>query len=351
MDFRNEIDSFTCGGTLFSSLKGKTIRCAACAHRCEIPSGKRGFCKVRYNENGDFRVPYGYVAGIQIDPIEKKPLAHFFPGSDVLTFGMLGCNFHCSFCQNWFSSQSFRDPDACSAIEKIHPISPEEIVDLAIRNQVTSIASSYNEPLISSEWAVEVFKIAKQKGIKTVFVSNGFATEEVFSLICPWLDAIKIDLKSMREERYRQMGGKLQPVLDSIRNARAMGLWVEVVTLVIPDFNDSPEELWDAGRYLASISVDIPWHVTAYHPDYKMCEGLPTSSELLQRAAEIGQEAGLRYVYAGNIPGKVGSLEDTCCPKCNQQLVRRRGYRILENKLTAEGICPYCGETIAGLFL
>ncbi len=295
-------------------------------------------------------VPHGYVAGAQMDPIEKKPFAHFLPGSEVLTFGMLGCNFHCSFCQNWHSSQVMRDNAADASIEYIQPVSAEKLVQFALVNQAASVASSYNEPTITAEWAVEIFSLAKQKGLMTAMVSNGFATPEALTYLRPHLDALKVDLKSMRDEQYKKMGGRLPPVLETIRLARELGLWVEVVTLVIPGVNDSNEELWEAGRYLSSISADIPWHVTAYHPDYKMHDAPPTPSATLQRAAEIGQEAGLRYVYAGNLPGRVGSLEDTYCPNCTKLLIQRRGYTIQQNHVTEAGACQYCGASIAGVF-
>jgi pyruvate formate lyase activating enzyme len=305
---------------------------------------------VRFNEDGELRVPWGYVAGVQVDPIEKKPFNHFLPGSKVLTFGMLGCNFHCSFCQNWVTSQAIRDPAASRYNPQITKLSAKELVAMAVSQGATALASSYNEPLITSEWAAEIFKEAKKADLKTAYVSNGYATPEVLQYLRPWLDGYKIDLKSMQERRYREMGGVLKHVLDSIRLARELGLWVEVVTLVIPGFNDSVEELWDLSRFLASISTELPWHVTAYHPDYKMGDAPATPAATLQRAAEIGQEAGLRYVYAGNLPGKVGSLEDTTCPKCCSLLIRRRGFWVLENKITAAGTCPNCGEVIPGVW-
>ena len=262
---------------------------------------------------------------------------------------MLGCNFHCRFCQNWFSSQALRDPDAGSAVHSIRRISAERLVEYAVENGARAIASSYNEPLISTEWAVEVFKLAKQNGLRTVYVSNGYATPEVLDYLAPWLDGYKVDLKSMRDSEYKKMGGTLQPVLDTIRRVKEMGLWLEVVTLVIPGLNDSSEELWETGRYLASISNEIPWHVTAYHPDYK--EDAPsTPAETLQLAAEIGQEAGLRYVYAGNLPGRVGSLEDTVCPKCSKPVIVRRGYQLNAYHVTASGECAFCGQPIAGVW-
>jgi pyruvate formate lyase activating enzyme len=344
------IDKYSVPGALVQTLQNGDVRCTACAHRCLIHTGKRGICGVRFNQDGVLRVPGDYAAGVQIDPIEKKPFSHFLPGSDVLTFGMLGCNFHCSFCQNWYSSQALRDPCAHESTETIRPISAEKLVKLAVSNNAASIASSYNEPMITSEWGVEVFKQAKAKGLHTAFVSNGYGTPEVLDYIRPWLDGLKIDLKSMRDSQYRKMGGTLQPVLDTIKQANDLGLWVEVVTLVIPGFNDSVEELWDTSRFITSVSQDIPWHVTAYHPDYKMVDAPPTSSETLQKAAEIGQEAGLRYVYAGNIPGRVGSLENTYCPHCSQQLITRTGFRVNDVKITVDGNCPSCGEKIAGIW-
>lgn len=350
MDKPSALEPLARPGSLFESLENKDVRCQACAHRCLIHPGRRGICGVRFNEDGTLMVPGGYVAGAQMDPIEKKPFSHFLPGSQVLTFGMLGCNFHCSFCQNWQSSQVLRDPCADPSIDFIHKVSAEKLVSLAVDGGAEAIASSYNEPLITAEWAAEVFQQAKKRGLKTAMVSNGFATPETLTFIRPWLDALKVDLKSMQDAQYRKMGGRLQPVLDTIKLARELGLWVEVVTLVIPGLNDSNEELWDAGRFIASLSADIPWHVTGYHPDYQMQDAPPTSAAILQRAAEIGQEAGLRYVYAGNLPGRVGSLEDTHCPKCTKLLIQRRGYRVMQNLVTPESACPFCGEKIAGVF-
>jgi len=350
MELKTTIDQYTLPASQHEYVNKEDVRCTACAHRCLIHPGKRGICGVRFNEHGVLYSPHGYVAGAQMDPIEKKPFAHFLPGSQVLTFGMLGCNFHCDFCQNWLSSQALRDPCASSALEDIYLTSAEKLVNHAVVHSAASIASSYNEPFITVEWAAEIFKLAHERGLKTAMVSNGYATPESLDFIRPHLDALKIDLKSMQEAQYRKMGGRLQPVLDTIQHARELGLWVEVVTLVIPGFNDSTEELWEASRFITSLSADIPWHVTGYHPDYKMLDAPPTSAETLQRAAEIGQEAGLRYVYAGNLPGRVGSLEDTHCPKCTRLLIQRRGYHILKNLVTPEGNCQYCGEKIAGVF-
>ncbi|MEI8131300.1 MAG: AmmeMemoRadiSam system radical SAM enzyme [Leptolinea sp.] len=328
----------------------ESIRCLACAHRCLIKPGKRGLCKIRFNRDGILMAPHGYIAGAQIDPIEKKPFFHFLPGSDALTFGMLGCDFHCDFCQNWPSSQVLQDDRASNAIGSIQRVEPEQLVQMALQSGAQVIASSYNEPLITTEWAIEIFKLAVHAGIKCVFVSNGNATPEALLALQPFLSGYKIDLKSMQQKNYRDLGGKLQNVLDTIKLAHEMGFWVEIVTLVIPDYNDSNEELWDAARFITSISNDIPWHVTAFHPDYHMLDRSPTSVESLTRAVEIGQEAGLHYVYAGNLPGQVRSFEDTYCPACSSRLIHRRGYMIREYKITALGTCPKCNAKQAGVW-
>ena len=344
------LDSMTKEGELYEPLPKNAVRCYACGHRCVIPEGKRGVCKVRFNRGGKLYVPWGYVAALQADPIEKKPFYHILPGANALTFGMLGCDFHCAYCQNWLTSQALRDPASEIAGRFLRRVTPKEMIHLAKRTNSRIIASSYNEPLITSEWAAAIFREAKQAGLKCVYVSNGNATPETLQYLRPWLDAYKVDLKSMRQENYRQLGGNVKTVLRTIESAREMGLWVEVVTLVVPGFNDSVEELWETARFLAGVSADIPWHVTAFHKDYRMTEPENTSAQTLLRAADIGREAGLRYVYAGNIPGRVGEYEDTRCPHCGEPLIRRAGYTLREYRITAEGACPRCGEKIAGLW-
>jgi len=348
-NFSEKLDALTQPGWLFTKENG-AVRCHACAHRCLIQPDKRGICQMRVNVNGELHVPWGYVAAANVDPIEKKPFMHFLPGSNALTFGMLGCNFHCDFCQNWISSQALRDPASASSVQYIQEINPKELVRYALRSGAKIIASSYNEPLITSEWAIDIFKLAKENGLKCVYVSNGFATPEVLRALQPFLDGYKIDLKCMTEEKYRGLGGSLQVVQDTIKLAHDLGIWVEVVTLVIPDFNDSNEELWNTSRYLSGISADIPWHVTAFYPTYKHLDSERTPTDTIQRAAEIGQEAGLRYVYAGNLPGSVGSLENTYCPRCQAPLIERTGYSIRSNHITSKGTCPRCGEAIAGVW-
>jgi pyruvate formate lyase activating enzyme len=346
----DELDSLTVEGTLYERLPDNSVRCYACGHRCLIREGRRGICQVRFNQGGSLRVPWGYVAALQADPIEKKPFFHIQPGSDALTFGMLGCDFHCGYCQNWLTSQAMRDPASNSSLGFVRQVTPEQMVAYARRSGARVVASSYNEPLITSEWAVGIFKKAKEAGLQCVYISNGNVTPQVLEYVRPYLVGYKIDLKSMQDKHYRQLGGVLENVLEGIRLAHSMGLWVEVVTLVVPGFNDSNEELMDAAQFIRSVSPDIPWHVTAFHPDYKMTEPPSTSVSALLRAADIGVEAGLNFVYAGNLPGYVGDYENTYCPKCHTLLVQRYGYIIQAYHLTAQGTCPKCGTAIPGVW-
>ena len=488
-------------GTLYEKLPGNEVRCFACAHRCLIKDGLRGICKVRYNREGRLMVPRGYVGALQCDPIEKKPFFHAFPGTDALTFGMLGCDLHCSYCfagdvrvstrvgmrsfvelwndaaadpdgdpcrrlprqdltatggdgaqhrirwifrhhyegellgiaprlltpfyatpehpvlatekpgveqprfvsagrlttrhfvcvpigaeldylpideigrrrhrgpvfnletagphtylannavvhncQNWVTSQALRDP---GALTEPMDITPRQLVDISERHGASAVATSYNEPLITSEWAVEVFKEARARGFTTAYISNGNATKEVLEYIRPWTDLYKIDLKSFRDKNYRSLGGKLENIVNGVRMVHEMGFWLEIVTLIVPGFNDSDEELGDIARFLAGLSPSIPWHVTAFHKDYKMTDPDNTTPQTLLRAAAIGEAAGLEYVYAGNLPGRVGRYEDTRCPRCHATLVRRFGYRILEDRLTGRGRCFRCRQEIPGVW-
>jgi pyruvate formate lyase activating enzyme len=334
-------------GELCDRLPGGAVRCFACGHRCYIPEGRQGICKVRFNESGRLRVPWGYVGALQCDPTEKKPFFHALPGSLALSFGMLGCDFHCAYCQNWITSQAIRDPNAVAQPE---PVTPEDLVRLARRSRASIVASTYNEPLITSEWAVAVFRAAKAAGLVCAYISNGNGTEQVLDYIKPYVTLYKVDLKSFRDRNYRALGGTLKNVLDTIGLLRRKGFWVEIVTLVIPGFNDSNEELTDIARFLVGVSPDIPWHLTAFHKDYKMTDPDNTSSSTLLRGAEIGRKEGLRYVYAGNLPGSVGDFESTRCPRCDAMLVERVGYRILGYRITSRGTCPDCEAPIPGLW-
>jgi pyruvate formate lyase activating enzyme len=344
------LDKLTAPAELTIPQADGSIRCTACGHRCLVRPGRRGICQVRFHDGNELRIPWGYVAALNADPIEKKPFYHILPGSIALTFGMLGCDFHCGYCQNWLTSQTLRDPASDESAHFVHKISPEQLVEAARRTGAEVIASSYNEPLITSEWAVAVFKLANRAGIRCVYVSNGNATPEVLEYLRPHLSGMKIDLKSMQDKNYRKLGGVLKNVLDTIKRAKEMGVWLEIVTLVVPGFNDSNEELWDTARFLASVSPDIPWHVTAFHSDYKMQDTDNTSARTLLRAAEIGGEAGLHYVYAGNLPGRVDEFENTFCPNCKTPLVERNGYFVGKNRITAEGACPNCSTAIPGVW-
>jgi pyruvate formate lyase activating enzyme len=327
--------------------KDKACTCLACGHRCFIKEGRRGVCKVRYNEGGELHVPTGYVGALNCDPTEKKPFFHFLPGSASLTFGMLGCDYHCSYCQNWLTSQALRDPNAVSTPQRT---TADIIVRIAREQGARIVCSSYNEPLITSEWAREIFELAKSEGLMTSYVSNGNATREVLEYLRPVTDGFKVDLKSMQDRSYRRLGGVLQVVLDAIPMLVEMGFWVEVVTLLVPGFNDSEGEIREAASYLAGVSPDIPWHVTAFHKDYKMTDPDDTPASTLIRATEIGYEEGLHYVYAGNRPGQVGQLEDTQCHGCGTTLIQRIGFHIREQRVGPDGRCPKCETSIPGIW-
>jgi pyruvate formate lyase activating enzyme len=258
---------------------------------------------------------------------------------------MLGCDLHCSYCQNWVTSQALRDPEAVAPPLKA---SPEELVQDAVRLGARVLVSTYNEPLITSEWAVAVFREARAAGLATAYVSNGNGTPRVLDYLRPWVDFYKVDLKSFDDRHYRELGGRLQPILDTIVRLHAMGFWLEIVTLLIPGFNDSRDELQRLTAFLAGVSPDIPWHVTAFHQDYKMTSPDNTSAAMLCAAAAIGRDAGLRYVYAGNLPGEVENLEDTRCASCGDTLIARFGYHVRQYRITARGTCPSCGAQVPG---
>lgn len=339
------LNSRTREGDVYERLDHNWVRCRACGHDCRIPPGAVGVCKVRYNENGVLRVPWGYVAGVQCDPIEKKPFFHAWPGGLAYSFGMLGCDLHCAYCQNWVTSQALRDPSAAVAPRDVDA---EDLARDAVRQGARIVVSTYNEPLITVEWAVAVFQAARERGLATGFVSNGNATPQVLDYLTPWIDLYKVDLKSFDDKQYRKLGGRLEPILESIRALHARGLWVEIVTLLISGFNDSDEEITKLTQFIASVSPDIPWHVTAFHQDYRMLDPTATTARQLQNAATIGRRNGLRYVYAGNLPGLVGELEDTRCTSCRRTLIGRYGYHIREYHVTENGHCSFCSTPLPG---
>jgi pyruvate formate lyase activating enzyme len=304
-----------------------------------------GVCKVRFNEAGTLRAPWGYVGGVQCDPVEKKPFFHAYPGALAYSIGMLGCDLHCSYCQNWVTSQALRDP---AAVAPPRDTTPASLVQDAVRQGAKIVVSTYNEPLITAEWGVEIFKAAREQGLVTGFVSNGNGTPRVLEYLRPHVDLYKVDLKSFDDRRYRELGGRLEPILDTIQWLHRAGIWVEIVTLLIPDFNDSESELRGLAAFLAGVSPDIPWHVTAFHQDYRMTDASNTTPAMLTRAARIGREAGLRFVYAGNLPGRVGELEHTWCHGCGDRLVARYGYLIQEYRVATDGTCPSCSAAVPG---
>lgn len=333
---------------LVKRLAGDAVQCLACGHRCVVKPSRDGVCRVRFNEGGTLYVPHGYVGALACDPIEKKPFYHVLPGSDALTFGMLGCDFHCGYCQNWVTSQMLRDPEAVAPPKDA---TPKSLVDLAIKHGAPVIASSYNEPLITSEWAVDVFKEARQRGLRCAYISNGNGTPEVLDFIRPYVEAYKVDLKTFDDKNYRQLGGVLENVTETIRNLKARGFWVEIVTLVVPNFSDNRDDIKRMADFLASVDPLMPWHMTAFHPDYKMTEGYrSTTVDDLMSIVDIAKDAGLKYIYPGNLPGQVGEWENTRCHHCNAMLIKRYGFYVLSNRVTDDGHCPDCGGTVPGIF-
>lgn len=322
------------------------VRCLACGHRCSILPGRSGVCRVRFNAEGELRVPGGYVAGVQVDPIEKKPFYHAYPARDAVSFGMLGCDFHCGYCQNWVTSQALRNE---AAVARPNFVSPERLVQVAVEQKVPVMVSTYNEPLITADWAVEIFKLAKAEGITCGFVSNGNATPEVLEFIRPYVDLYKVDLKAFNDRSYRELGGILENVLDTIKRLKRMDFWVEIVTLVVPGFNDGAGELTSIAEFIADVSTDIPWHITAFRPDYKMTDPPRTPTDTLIRAYDIGKAAGLSFVYPGNCHGQVGNRENTYCPSCARWLIRRRGFVVEENRMKGSA-CPFCQTPIPGVW-
>jgi pyruvate formate lyase activating enzyme len=330
---------------LVETIDRGRIRCHACGHQCPVPEGALGVCKVRFNRGGRLHVPWGYVGGVQCDPVEKKPFFHAYPGALAFSFGMLGCDLHCSYCQNWVTSQALRDPEA---IAPPRDAEPGDLVEQAVSLGGRIVVSTYNEPLITSEWAVSIFKEARAKGLVTAYVSNGNGTPRVLDYIHPWVDLYKVDLKSFDDRHYRQLGGRIEPILWTIRALHERGIWLEIVTLLIPGFNDSEDELQRLTSFIASVSPLIPWHVTAFHQDYRMNDPANTTPEMLLRAASIGRANGLKYIYAGNLPGQVGDLENTRCHLCDALLVERFGYFVQQYRLTPSGACPECRTAIPG---
>ena len=330
----------------YEKLEDNLVNCDLCSHRCRrIADFKRGICGVRENHDGKlYSLVYGKAVARSVDPIEKKPLFNFLPGSRSYSIATVGCNFRCDNCQNYDISQLPKERNIIVGQD----VSPEEIVSAAKRSNCASIAYTYSEPTIFFEYAYDIAKLARKEGLKNVFVTNGYITPEALKEISPYLDAANIDLKSFSDEFYRKScGARLQPVLDSIRLYKRLGIWIEITTLIIPTLNDSEEELRKIAGFIKEVGEDTPWHITQFHPMYNLPDLPRTPVSTLRKARQIGLEAGLRYVYEGNVPGETG--ENTYCHNCGKPLIRRFGYSIQENKIK-NSACTYCKTKIDGLY-
>ncbi len=330
---------------VYERLDGANVRCHLCGHACTIRDGQRGICAVRENQGGVlYSLVYGKVISMNVDPIEKKPLFHVLPGSTSLSIATVGCNFRCKHCQNYEISQYPRERKFSIPGRDV---TPEDIAEAALQNRCESISYTYTEPTIFFEYAYDCSRLAREKDLKNIFVSNGYTGPEAARLIAPYLTADNIDLKGS-DTFYRDIcGARLAPVKETIRLMKESGVWVEVTTLIIPDLNDSEKDLSDIAEFIASVDRAIPWHVSQFHPAYLLTDKPVTPVATLRRATEIGRKAGLKYVYEGNVPGQGG--ENTLCPSCGETLITRFGYRILENRLN-DGRCPKCATVIEGIW-
>ena len=329
----------------YESMDENRVRCNLCHHQCKIKESKRGICGVRENRGGKlYSLVYGKIIAEHIDPIEKKPLFNFLPGSKAFSIGTVGCNFHCKHCQNFDISQYPREHGG--EIVGQHR-TPEQIVASAKAAGCETIAYTYTEPTIFYEFALDTAVLAQKEGIKNVFVINGYMSPEAIHQIAPYLDAINIDIKAFTDKFYRDVcGARLNPVLETIQLMKELDVWLEVTTLIIPGLNDGEQELRDIARYVKSIGPNIPWHVSQFYPAYKLLDRPPTSVATLRRAREIGMEEGLRYVYEGNVLGEGG--ENTYCYACGAILIERYGLELMQNRLQ-DGKCPECGTKIDGV--
>jgi len=326
----------------YKEVDGKEkIVCLLCRHACQLKEGQTGICGVNKNVNGALKtLVYGHPIALNVDPVEKKPLYHVLPGSKVLSFGTIGCNFKCPFCQNWDISQA-------SKVNEDIKVSPEEMVSLALEQGAQAIAYTYNEPTIFYPYAKDIGLLAKEKGLKNIFVSNGFESAEVIEDMASWVDAANIDLKSWNDSYYKKvLKGGLEEVKDTLRRMVKAGIWIEVTTLLIEGENESDEALKEMAAFISSeLGKHVPWHLSAFFPNYKMTEHQATKVETLDRAKKIGQEAGLMYIYLGNV-----AVDGTSyCPECNELIIKRRGYAVVENRLKM-GSCPKCNRKIEGIY-
>jgi len=329
---------------LYEKLAQDRVRCNLCSHHCMIADGKLGVCKVRKNVGGKlYTMVYNHTISQHVDPIEKKPLYHFYPGSTAFSIATPGCNFHCKWCQNWDIAQMSGEEGhglGCDA-------TPNQIVASAQASGSHSIAYTYTEPTVFFEYTYDIARLAHETGMANIYITNGYMTSEMLVLISPYLDAANVDLKSFREKTYqRYIGGKLEPILDNLKRIKEMGVWLEVATLVVPTINDDADELRDIARFIAQeLGPETPWHISRFFPHYQMSNLLPTSITTLQKAMEIGLDAGLHYVYLGNVDGK----STTFCHNCGSELIKRRGI-LLDEYHVQDGCCPHCGTPVAGVW-
>ncbi|OQX82184.1 MAG: AmmeMemoRadiSam system radical SAM enzyme [Candidatus Omnitrophica bacterium 4484_70.1] len=331
---------------LYVKSENKKVKCNLCNHFCVIKEGGRGRCGVRINQEGTlYTLSYENLIAKNIDPIEKKPLFHFFPGSLAYSIACIGCNFGCPFCQNWEISQ-IKEAEKLGIKGTFLP--PQNIVEEAFHYGCKSISYTYTEPTVFFELAYECAKLAKRRGLYNNFVTNGFMSKEAIRLISPYLDAANVDLKAFSEDFYKKYcGASLKPILENIELMKELGIWVEITTLLIPGLNDSDEELGKIVSFIASLSPDIPWHVNRFHPDYRFYESRATPLSVLEKAYRIGKRKGLRYIYIGNIFTDYG--ENTYCPQCGKIVIKRVGFSVKENNLI-QGRCKFCGEKLAGVY-
>ncbi len=350
------------GGMLARPLPGGAVLCLACARYCRIGDGQAGYCGVRVNDSGKLRLTvHSRPCAVQIDPVEKKPMFHFLPGSRIFSIGTFGCNFNCNFCQNYDISQApheakEKDPGGWRAyfdnlVRSVEEWPPERVVAEALRTGCRSIAFTYNEPTIFTEYALDIMGLARKKGLKGVYVTNGYESKECWDALKGSIDAANIDLKAYNNKFYTELckAPGYEPVKRSIEYAKKLGIWVEVTTLFIPDWNDLEPEMKGIAEFLRGVDPEMPWHVTAFHPDYKMLDKEPTPPETLLKAREIGLMAGLKHVYCGNVPASYSEYESTFCPKCGKELVSRRIFSITRNDVV-KGRCRHCKAEIKGVW-
>lgn len=338
---------------LFKKVDGDYSRCLICAHKCRIKDGKTGVCKTIINKGGIlYSINYGVLVARSIDPIEKKPLFHFLPSSDSYSIASPGCNFRCLGCQNADISQTYRDENYESYADyfkSLEKTSPEEVVDSAVKSGCKSISFTYTDPAVFFDYSLDVMRFAREKGLKSVFVTNGYYTKESIEETNGLLDAANIDIKFFNDSSYRRVcGGRLEPVLDSVRMLYENGVHLELTTLLIDGYNNNPEEIKEIADFIVSVDENIPWHISRFFPLYKMKKGEITPERTLVEAFEIGKAAGLKYIYAGNV--RMEGFEDTVCPSCGNLLVKREGYQVFLDNILKGGYCKFCGYGIYGVF-